>query len=58
MDSRGATGPTGGAGARQRERRSLIIEKPAPQPIEIGAIEAANYEDAPGRGVVVWLECL
>src|SRR5687768_7438469 len=25
------------------------IEKPAPQSIEIGAIEAAKYEDAPGR---------
>jgi hypothetical protein len=34
------------------------IEKPAPQSIEIGVVEAANYEDAPGRGVVVWLKCL
>lgn len=34
------------------------IEKPAPQPIEMGVIEAATYKNAPGRGVVVWLKCL
>lgn len=34
------------------------LEKPAPQPIEMGVIEAASYEDAPGKGVVVWLKCL
>ena len=34
------------------------LEKPAPQPIELGVVEAAERDDAPGRGVVVWLKCL
>ena len=34
------------------------LEKPAPQPIEMGVVEAASHDDAPGRGVVVWLKCL
>lgn len=38
--------------------KAPCIEKPAPQPIEMGVIEAATYENAPGRGVVVWLKCL
>ena len=35
------------------------LEKPMPQPIELGVIEAAASEDGgAGRGVVVWLKCL
>ena len=34
------------------------LEKPAPQPIELGVLEAAPRGDAAGRGVVVWLKCL
>ena len=35
------------------------LDKPAPQPIEMGVIEAAAHEDGGGgRGVVVWLKCL
>lgn len=35
------------------------LEKPAPQPIEMGVVEAAAHEDGGGgRGVVVWLKCL
>jgi hypothetical protein len=34
------------------------LEKPAPQPIELGVLEAAERDGAPGRGVVVWLKCL
>jgi hypothetical protein len=35
------------------------LEKPAPQSIEMGVIEAAPHEDGGGgRGVVVWLKCL
>jgi len=30
----------------------------APQPVELGVIEAAPYGAAPGRAVVVWLQCL
>lgn len=34
------------------------LERPQPQPIELGVVEAAPGHDAPGRGVVVWLKCL
>ena len=35
------------------------LEKPAPQQIEMGVIEASASEDGgAGRGVVVWLKCL
>jgi hypothetical protein len=29
-----------------------------PQPVELGVVEAAASDDAPGRAVVVWLKCL
>ena len=29
-----------------------------PQPVELGVVEAAPHDDAPGRAVVVWLQCL
>jgi len=29
-----------------------------PQPVELGVVEAAENDDAPGRAVVVWLKCL
>ncbi len=38
--------------------KAPCVEKPAPQPIEMGVVEAASHDDAPGRGVVVWLKCL
>ena len=28
-----------------------------PQPVELGVVEAAPRDDAPGRAVVVWLKC-
>lgn len=28
-----------------------------PQPVELGVVEAAPTDDAPGRAVVVWLKC-
>ena len=34
------------------------LEEPQPQEIELGVLEAAASDDAPGRGVVVWLRCL
>ena len=53
------------AGARWFDGRSWhdngtapCLERPLPQPIELGVVEAAEGHDAPGGGVVVWLKCL
>jgi hypothetical protein len=37
---------------------AVCLERPLPQPIELGVVEAAEGHDAPGGGVVVWLKCL
>ena len=43
----------------QHDGTAPCLEKPAPQQIEMGVIEAAASEDGgAGRGVVVWLKCL
>jgi hypothetical protein len=51
------------AGAEWWDGKSWHDDGSAPcldngNPIELGIIEAAQYKDAPGRGVVVWLRCL
>ncbi len=53
------------AGARWFDTRSwhdegfpTCLERPLPQPIELGVLEADARDDAPGGGVVVWLKCL
>lgn len=56
-------GPWIVAGASWWDGRSWHDDESPPcldngEPIELGVIEAASYEDAPGRGVVVWLKCL
>jgi hypothetical protein len=56
-------GPWVIAGAEWSDGRSWHDSGSAPcldngKPIELGVIEAAKYEDAGGRGVVVWLKCL
>jgi hypothetical protein len=56
-------GPWIVAGADWWDGKSWHDNESAPcldngKPIELGVIEAAQYEDAPGRGVIVWLRCL
>lgn len=55
-------GPWIVAGASWSDGKSWHDSGTAPcldngEELELGVIEAAPYEDAPGRGVVVWLEC-
>lgn len=56
-------GPWIVAGASWWDGKSWHDNESAPcldngKPIELGIIEAAQYKDAGGRGVVVWLKCL
>lgn len=58
-----AEGPWVIAGASWWDGKSWHDDETPPcldngAPLELGVVEAAEHDRAPGRGVVVWLKCL